>query len=139
MEWLVNNWYLLIAAVAVLGVAGWFIWYIIKMPKEKRWARVLEWLHFAVVEAEKELGSQTGQLKLVKVYDMFISKFPFVSLIMPYNTFKDLVDKALDWMRKIIEENQKISAYVVGELPAAETPAPADGGRVSSVMLMETK
>lgn len=116
MEWLVNNWYLLVAAVAVLGAAGWFIWYMIKMPKEQRWAKIVEWLHYAVVEAEKDLGGETGQLKLVKVYDMFISKFPFISLIMSYATFKVLVDKALDWMRDMLEVNAKIKAYVVGEV-----------------------
>lgn len=116
MEWLVNNWYLLAAAVAVLSAVVWFIWYMIKMPKEERWSKVVEWLHYAVVEAEKELGSETGQLKLAKVYDMFISKFPFVSLIMSYATFKKLVDKALVWMREMLETNAKISAYVVGEL-----------------------
>lgn len=116
MQWLVDNWYLLVAAVAVLGAAGWFIWYMIKMPKEQRWAKIVEWLHYAVVEAEKDLGGETGQLKLVKVYDMFISKFPFINLIISYATFKILVDKALDWMRLTIETNKKIAAYVVGEI-----------------------
>ena len=116
MEWLVNNWYLLVAAVAVLGVAGWFIWYLIKMPKEQRWKKVSAWLKYAVTEAEKSLGSGTGQLKLAMVYDMFLSKFPFVKAIMPYATFLVLVDAALDWMRKALEENEKLNAYVAGEL-----------------------
>ena len=115
MEWLVNNWYLLVAAMAALAGAGWFIWYMIKMPKEKRWKKVSAWLRYAVTEAEKALGSGTGQLKLAMVYDLFISKFPFVKVIMPYTTFVALVDKALDWMRVALEENKQLSAYVVGE------------------------
>lgn len=121
MDWLIANWYLLVAAVAVLGVAGWFIWYLIKMPKEQRWKKVSAWLKYAVTEAEKSLGSGTGQLKLAMVYDMFLSKFPFVKTIMPYATFLVLVDAALDWMRKALEENEKLNAYVTGEITSGDT------------------
>lgn len=41
--------------------------------------KVIEWLKYAVSMAEKELGKDTGQLKLRRVYDWFIEKFPKLS------------------------------------------------------------
>ncbi|MFR6482019.1 MAG: hypothetical protein ACLUPD_10785 [Anaerotignum faecicola] len=41
--------------------------------------KVKEWLLLAVTEAEKELGSGTGQLKLRYVYDLFLRRFPAVA------------------------------------------------------------
>ena len=69
MEWLIMNWFLVVAAIAVLAGAAYSVWYFITTPKEQRWQKVSAWLHYAVVEAEKELGSGTGQLKLAKVYN----------------------------------------------------------------------
>lgn len=37
---------------------------------------VKEWLLLAVTEAEKALGSGTGQLKLRQTYQMFVKTFP---------------------------------------------------------------
>ena len=114
MEWLMANWFLLVAAIAVLAGAAYMIWVFIKMPKEKRWKKVSAWLRYAVTEAEKALGSGTGELKLVMVYDMFIGRFPMVKVFMSYTTFKYLVEKALVWMRTILGENIKVEAYVKG-------------------------
>ena len=70
-----------------------------------------EWLRFAVAEAEKELGSGTGQLKLRMVYDKAIEKFPFISKI-PFSVFSGFVDQALDWMKDQLTNNKKIREYV---------------------------
>ena len=88
-----NYWYLIIAAIAIVAViSNWLI-------------LIPVW---AVAQAEKKLGSQTGQLKLRYVYDMFISKFPGVSIFIPFDTFKSMVDKALDELQEMIENNEKI-------------------------------
>ena len=114
MEWLMANWFLLVAAIAVLAGAAYMIWVFIKMPKEERWKKVSAWLRYAVAEAEKALGSGTGELKLVMVYDMFVGRFPTAKLFMSYATFKYLVEQALVWMRAILSENTKVEAYIKG-------------------------
>lgn len=81
---------------------------------------ILEWLLKAVVEAEKELGSGTGQLKLRTVYDWFIEAFPVVSAFVPFSVFSAWVDVALDTMEELLKKNKQVKAYVSGEVKAVE-------------------
>ncbi len=81
---------------------------------------ILEWLLKAVVEAEKELGSGTGQLKLRTVYDWFIDAFPVVSAFVPFSVFSAWVDVALKTMEKLLNDNKRVKAYVSGEVKAVE-------------------
>lgn len=75
-------------------------------------ARAKEWLLGAVTEAEKELGSKTGKLKLRYVYDLFIAKFPIFSKLISFQGFSDMVDDVLVEMRKIINTNTAVFHYV---------------------------
>lgn len=102
MEWLMNNWYnilfiILVALVAAYGITA---------------GKTKEWLKYAVVMAEKELGSGTGQLKLRFVYDMFVEKFPAFASILPFAIFSKWVDLALEWMRTQLEQNENIKKIV---------------------------
>ena len=103
-----NYWYLIIAAIAIVAVISikLYVWF--KKPSNEQMRKIQEWLVWAVAQAEKKLGSQTGQLKLRYVYDMFISKFPGASIFIPFDTFKSMVDKALDELQEMIENNEKI-------------------------------
>ncbi len=91
-----------------VNVTFWFV----KLPKEKKIANIKEWLKYAVVEAERELGSGTGQLKLRMVYDMAVKQFPFIVQLIPFDTFSKWVDEALDWMRGQLAENKAAQSYV---------------------------
>lgn len=103
MKTLIDNWNLvLILVLVIVGVVEYFF------NKE----RAKEWLLGAVTEAEKQLGSKTGKLKLRFVYDMFIAKFPIFSKIISFQGFSDLVDEVLVEMRKAINTNQAIFDYV---------------------------
>lgn len=75
-------------------------------------SKVLEWLKGAVTEAEKKLGSGTGQLKLRTVYDWFIAKFPILSAIIPFRVFSAWVDEALEQLEKWLDDNLEIENYV---------------------------
>lgn len=63
MEWV--NIVIIILSI-LLSIA--LVIYLIKNQKEK----IVEWLVYAVTEAEKQLGNGTGQLKLRLCYDWFI-------------------------------------------------------------------
>ena len=104
--------YVIIASViiAIALVCG-VIWFV-KLPKEKQIANIKEWLKYAVVQAEKELGSGTGQLKLRMVYDMAVNEFPFLVELVPFNIFSGWVDESLDWMRDQLAENKAAQNYV---------------------------
>ena len=103
MKLLIENWNLvLVVVLAIVGVIEYFF------NKE----RAKEWLLGAVTEAEKELGSKTGKLKLRFVYDLFIAKFPIFSKLISFQGFSDMVDDVLVEMRKIINTNTAVFNYV---------------------------
>lgn len=74
------------------------------------------WLVWAVSEAEKVLGSGTGQLKLRYVYDTAIMRFPIVAKIIPFKLFSRMVDAALDIMNEMITNNTSIAEAITNEI-----------------------
>lgn len=103
---------IIVAVIIVAIAATGGVYYFIKLPKEKRIANIKEWLKYAVVEAEKALGSGTGQLKLRMVYDMAVKQFPWIVNLVPFETFSVWVDEALEWMNKQLEDNKATQEYV---------------------------
>jgi hypothetical protein len=115
MNWLIENWYLLVGGVALIVVAGFAVYKFVGLPTKEQVIKIKEWLKYAVTMAEKELGGKTGQLKLRMVYDMFVSKFPSVAKLISFDTFASWVDDALEWMNKQLEANKAIETVVKGE------------------------
>lgn len=112
INFLIDNWQLIIIAIAVIAVAIYLVYVFVKMPRSAQLSRLQEWLLYAVAEAEKELGSGTGQLKLRYVYDMFVGRFPSLSRLVSFEAFSLLVDKALDKFNELLTTNQKVDEYV---------------------------
>lgn len=115
MKFLIDNWMLLVALVAVLVSTGISIYSFYKKPTAEQLESVKEWLLFAVTEAERYLGGGTGQLKLRFVYDMFIQKFPHTSCLISFEMFSGLVDEALERMKSMLATNKAVETYVKGE------------------------
>lgn len=114
METIVNNWYIILALAALLGVAAWYVYRYFNLPSEAQLAKVREWLLWAVTGAEKELGGGTGKLKLRQVYDLFIVRFPWLAKVVPFELFSSMVDDALKEMREMLETNPAAAALVSG-------------------------
>ena len=112
VEFLIAYWWLLIIAVAIFAVAGYAVYVFVKMPSNSQITKVKEWLLWAVAEAERELGSGTGQLKLRYVYDMFIVKFPAIAKIISFEAFSLIVDEVLEKFRDLLDKNQSLQNYV---------------------------
>lgn len=115
MEFIVNNWYIILALAAMLGVAVWYAYRYFNLPSEEQLAKVREWLLWAVTGAEKELGGGTGKLKLRQVYDLFVVRFPWLAKVVPFELFSQMVDDALKEMREMLETNPAAAALVSGE------------------------
>ncbi len=112
LKFLAENWSLIVAAIAgITCIVGAVIKFVV-LPSEKQITNLKEWLRWAVTEAEKELGSGTGQLKLRDVYDMAVERFPWVERFVTFNEFSIMVDDALDWMRDQLKSNDMIKEYV---------------------------
>jgi len=105
----------IIGIVILLVVAGVAIYQFIKLDKQQKIANIKEWLKYAVVEAEKALGSGTGQLKLRYVYDLAVSQFPWIVSLINFEQFSFFVDEALEWMKQQLESNKNIDSYVKSE------------------------
>lgn len=122
MDFIVENWYVIVALLAVVAVAVVLAVRFFKMPTAKQLATVKEWLLYATTLAEKELGGGTGKLKLRYVYDMFVTKFPWVAKVLSFDSFSDMVDESLGSMNDLLSKNAAVQLFVNG--PAE----PDDGG-----------
>lgn len=115
MNWLVENWYLIVGLIAVLVVIVAMIVNFCNKPTEEQIKNIKKWLEWAVTEAEKELKSGTGQLKLRKVYAMACAQFEFIPYVFSFDEFSAWVDEALEWLEKQLETNPQLAEYVKGE------------------------
>lgn len=115
MEFLIENWYIILAAMALGALAVVAVVRFFRLPREKQMENVRQWLLGAVTAAEKELGGGTGKLKLRTVYDAFLTKFPWLAPVVPFEQFSGLVDDALVEMRKLLADNKAVQQMVTGE------------------------
>lgn len=112
MKWIIDNWSLLVVILAIVILTVVYVEKFINMPTSEQMAKVREWLLFAVIQAEKQLGAKTGQIKLRYVYDMFLTKFPALVSVITFEQFSKLVDEALEQMKHLIETNANARYYV---------------------------
>lgn len=117
MEYLAENWYLITGLVALVAVAICMIFRFFEMPTEKQKEKVREWLIWACIEAEKDLRSGTGQLKLRQVYDKFctVPAFKWVAIVISFKQFEEWVSDALVEAKKMLVSNTTIAKRVYGE------------------------
>ena len=102
----------IIFIILIVCIAIALIVYVIELDKKKQLKQLKEWLLLAVIQAEKELGDGTGQIKLRFVYDLFLTRFKWLSKFIAFEYFSILVDEALEVMRNMLENNNSIKNYV---------------------------
>ena len=112
LTFMYNYWFLVIAGIAVISFLSIKVYVWFKQPTNKQMEQVKQWLIFAVAEAEKKLGSGTGQLKLRYVYNMFIAKFPAIALFVDFEDFSHMVDNALLELECMISSNDNIKNVI---------------------------
>lgn len=112
MDFLIENWYIIVAGIAVLVAALVAIKHYWGLPTAQQIVAIKEWLLWAVVQAEADLGGGTGQLKLRYVYDLFVTQFPWAAKVVSFELFSSMVDEALDRMREMLETNPAVAALV---------------------------
>lgn len=115
MNFIVNNWFLIVALVAAFGVTIYVVVRFLELPTASQIAKVKEWLVYACMEAEKELGGKTGQLKLRMVYDMFLSKFNWLAKVVSFEQFSKMVDESLEKFKNLLESNKAVKNIVAGK------------------------
>lgn len=120
MNWLIDNWYLVVAGLALLAFVIYCIYVFFGMPTEKQIDKVKEWLIWACIEAEKALQSGTGQLKLRQVYDMFcaVPAFTWIAKVISFEQFSVWVSDALVEVKQMLINNKALAEYVYGKTKA---------------------
>ncbi len=121
-NWIVENWFLIVALAAVAGGIAAAVYKFVGLPTEKQKAKIMEWLVWACIEAERELQSGTGQLKLREVWNMFCSvpAFGIVAKLISFETFEKWVKDALVTAKEMLVQNNNLANYVYGEQATAE-------------------
>lgn len=112
MNFIVNNWYLILSVLAVAIMVIAFIFNFFNMPSDKQIQNLKEWLKLAVTQAEKELGSKTGQLKLRYVYDLALERFKWLEELISFEQFSLYVDEALIWLNEQLKSNEAVQNLV---------------------------
>ena len=116
-NWVVENWFLILALAAALGVSVWAVIKFAGLPTEAQREKINEWLIWACIEAEKKLQSDTGQLKLREVWNMFcaVPVFAPVAKFIPFETFSTWVKDALLRAKEMLVNNKTLANYVYGD------------------------
>jgi len=115
MNFITENWFVLVAFAAVAAAGGYAAYAFVRMPSDKQMEKVREWLLYAVTKAEKELGGGTGQIKLRYVYDMFVARFTWLAQVISFEMFSMMVDEALEKMKGMLEGNKALRQLVNGK------------------------
>lgn len=113
-EFLIDNWYIVLGLVAVVTSLIFMMVRFLGLPTKQQILKIKEWLLWAVCVAEEKLGSNTGQLKLRYVWDMFIDKFPMAAKFITFEEFSALVDEALEEMKEMLEKNPAVAKLILG-------------------------
>ena len=112
IQWIIDNWAIGIGLAGVIVAVVYWGAAFLGLPTAGQVAKIKEWLLYAVIMAEAELGSGTGQIKLRFVYDMFVERFPTVAKIVSFELFAKWVDEALVKMREMLAQNKAVAAMV---------------------------
>lgn len=115
LDFLMTNWQWIAGIIIVIAAAIITLIKFDKKTRDEQIHQVKEWLLYAVMEAEKELGSGTGAMKLRFVYDMFVTKFPLLIALIPFSTFSNFVDEALDKFKELLATTPELQAYVANQ------------------------
>ncbi len=117
VNWIVENWFLVVALAAGLGVVVWAVIRFAGLPTEKQKIKIREWLIWACIEAERELQSGTGQLKLREVWNKFcgIPVFTVVAKFISFEMFSEWVKDALIKAKEMLVKNESLASYVYGD------------------------
>lgn len=109
-----------IIGVAVGAVGMFYGKNFIQMDKNEAIKMLENWAVWAVAKAEKELGSATGELKLAKVYNEFITECPEIAKVVCHDEFRALITFTLARFQKLVETNDAVAMYMNGTNPFLE-------------------
>ncbi len=117
MNWLIENWMVVFGLAVAVILAVLVVYRFFGLPTEKQVKKIKEWLVWACIEAEKKLQSDTGQLKLRDVYNLFctVPAFTWVAKLISFELFSEWVSDALITVKEMLVSNEALAKYVYGD------------------------
>ena len=117
MNWIIDNGFIVVGVACLVFVIIFAAYKFVTMVPEKQKTKVKEWLIWACIEAEKDLQSGTGQLKLRKVYNKFCSVLSFTGIarLVSFDTFSTWVTSSLTTVKEMLVANRTLAEYVYGD------------------------
>ena len=107
MDWTQVGIWLIVLAAVIYSVVRF-----LRMPSEEQVRIIKECLLNWVVQAEAELGSGSGKVKLSEVYGQFVTAFPIIKNAVSFEQFSAWVDDALEQMRDMLKTNPNLRDVV---------------------------
>ena len=104
MDFLIDYWGVLFGIFAVGAFVGAGVYKFATEPSYQQKEDLKQWLKGAMYKAEKELGSKTGELKLLTVYNMFVTALPWMARVITFEQFSDYVLECMEWLNNKLEE-----------------------------------
>lgn len=114
--------YVIIGIIALITgfVGGYYASAFLKTGKNQQIEITKKWLLWACAQAENALGSATGEMKLAKVYNEFVTELPQAAKVISYDEFTALVKVVLKEFESILNNNEAISNLINGYSFTAE-------------------
>lgn len=110
IEWIIENWFLIVALACVLGVVIKDIKDYLFLPKIEREKKIKTFIYNLVEEAEHQItGTKQGKIRLKFVIDKFYKKCPFIfKLLLPKAKLITFIEENVKEMKQYIESSREI-------------------------------
>ena len=114
------HWLDIVLAIVLIAFFGILVSYLASRPN----GIVAKIIYGLVIEAEKDLGSKTGQLKKKQVISKVYSQLPvFIRFVVNEATVSRLIDEAVHFMKKSLEQNNSTLSSLSEETVCNELTA----------------
>lgn len=104
LYWIFDNWFILIVFLCVLYATILHInQFLILSPKQRKEV-MKDTILDLVLEAEKQLGSKTGEMKLQLVIKSFYKKYPIAKFLIKEDRLIAFIEDSVQKMKETLEE-----------------------------------
>lgn len=117
------HWLDIVLAIVFIIFFGILVSYLASRPN----GIVAKLIYGLVIEAEKDLGSKTGQLKKKQVISKVYSQLPvFIRFVVNEATVSRMIDEAVHFMKESLEQNNSTLSSLSEETVCRELTAVSD-------------
>ena len=124
------HWLDIVLALVLITLFGILVSYLASRPN----GIVAKLIYGLVIEAEKDLGSKTGQLKKKQVISKVYNQLPvFIRFVVNEATVSRMIDEAVHFMKESLEQNNSTLSSLSEEKACSELTQVTDGAAYSEV------